>query len=179
MATKRPAKAAPGRLIGYAASPPRNRAPIPTVTNSRPPAASPSRGTRLRRRSHPSRPRRSAAGHQTGRHPGVVRLDRLARSVSHLLAVIEQLERALIAERNRAGLKAARSRGRMGQSGAQGARPGGDPQGPGSARRRLARCGSGAARQLAADGTANASRPALGGCCAGAEPRPSIGPVDR
>ncbi|EGO93315.1 recombinase family protein [Acidiphilium sp. PM] len=78
----------------------------------------------------------------------VVRLDRLARSVSHLLAVIEQLEtagahfrslrdpidtttaqgmfslqvlgavaqleRALIAERTRAGLLAARSRGRIG-----------------------------------------------------------------
>src|SRR5580692_5499705 len=78
----------------------------------------------------------------------VVRLDRLARSVSHLLAVIEQLEaagahfrslrdpidtttpqgmfslqvlgavaqleRALIAERTRAGLNAARSRGRIG-----------------------------------------------------------------
>ena len=78
----------------------------------------------------------------------VVRLDRLARSVSHLLAVIEQLEargahfrslrdpidtttpqgmfslqvlgavaqleRALIAERTKAGLKAARSRGRVG-----------------------------------------------------------------
>ncbi len=78
----------------------------------------------------------------------VVRLDRLARSVSHLLAVIEQLEdagahfrslrdpidtttpqgmfslqvlgavaqleRALIAERTRAGLRAARSRGRIG-----------------------------------------------------------------
>jgi DNA invertase Pin-like site-specific DNA recombinase len=78
----------------------------------------------------------------------VVRLDRLARSVSHLLAVIEQLEaagghfrslrdpidtttpqgmfslqvlgavaqleRALIAERTRSGLKAARARGRIG-----------------------------------------------------------------
>jgi DNA invertase Pin-like site-specific DNA recombinase len=78
----------------------------------------------------------------------VVRLDRLARSVSHLLAVIEeleargahfrslhdpidtstpqgmfslqvlgavaQLERALIAERTKAGLNAARSRGRIG-----------------------------------------------------------------
>jgi DNA invertase Pin-like site-specific DNA recombinase len=78
----------------------------------------------------------------------VVRLDRLARSVGHLLAVIEQLEaagahfrslgdpidtttpqgmfslqvlgaiaqleRALIAERTRAGLRAARSRGRVG-----------------------------------------------------------------
>ncbi len=78
----------------------------------------------------------------------VVRLDRLARSVSHLLVVIEQLEvggthfrslhdpidtrtpqgmfslqvlgavaqleRALIAERTRAGLKAARARGRTG-----------------------------------------------------------------
>jgi DNA invertase Pin-like site-specific DNA recombinase len=85
-------------------------------------------------------------------HPGetlvVVRLDRLARSVSHLLAVIEQLEakgahfrslhdpidtttpqgmfslqvlgavaqleRALIAERTKAGLLAARRRGRVG-----------------------------------------------------------------
>src|SRR5271170_2459439 len=78
----------------------------------------------------------------------VVRLDRLARSVSHLLSVIEQLEasgahfrslrdpidtatpqgmfslqvlgavaqleRALIAERTKAGLRAARSRGRVG-----------------------------------------------------------------
>jgi DNA invertase Pin-like site-specific DNA recombinase len=78
----------------------------------------------------------------------VVRLDRLARSVSHLLAVIEQLEsagahfrslrdpidtttpqgmfslqvlgavaqleRALIAERTKAGLRAARNRGRIG-----------------------------------------------------------------
>jgi DNA invertase Pin-like site-specific DNA recombinase len=78
----------------------------------------------------------------------VVRLDRLARSVAHLLAVIEQLEargahfrslrdpidtttpqgmfslqvlgavaqleRALIAERTKAGLRAARSRGRVG-----------------------------------------------------------------
>jgi DNA invertase Pin-like site-specific DNA recombinase len=78
----------------------------------------------------------------------VVRLDRLARSVSHLLAVIEQLEasgahfrslhdpidtstpqgmfslqvlgavaqleRALIAERTKAGLSAARARGRIG-----------------------------------------------------------------
>jgi DNA invertase Pin-like site-specific DNA recombinase len=78
----------------------------------------------------------------------VVRLDRLARSVSHLLAVIEQLEakgahfrslrdpvdtttpqgmfslqvlgavaqleRALIAERTKAGLRAARNRGRVG-----------------------------------------------------------------
>jgi hypothetical protein len=78
----------------------------------------------------------------------VVRLDRLARSVSHLLAVIEQLEavgghfrslrdpidtttpqgmfslqvlgavaeleRALIAERTRSGLKAARAQGRVG-----------------------------------------------------------------
>jgi DNA invertase Pin-like site-specific DNA recombinase len=78
----------------------------------------------------------------------VVRLDRLARSVSHLLAVVEQLEargahfrslrdpidtstpqgmfslqvlgavaqleRALIAERTKAGLRSARSRGRIG-----------------------------------------------------------------
>src|SRR5947209_12832301 len=85
---------------------------------------------------------------QPGETLVVVRLDRLARSVSHLLAVIEQLEangahfrslhdpidtstpqgmfslqvlgavaqleRALIAERTRAGLNAARSRGRIG-----------------------------------------------------------------
>jgi DNA invertase Pin-like site-specific DNA recombinase len=85
---------------------------------------------------------------QPGETLVVVRLDRLARSVSHLLAVIEQLEakgahfrslhdpidtstpqgmfslqvlgavaqleRALIAERTKAGLKAARSRGRIG-----------------------------------------------------------------
>ncbi|WP_420608288.1 recombinase family protein [Novosphingopyxis sp.] len=85
---------------------------------------------------------------QPGETLVVVRLDRLARSVSHLLAVIEQLEgsgahfrslrdpidtttpqgmfslqvlgavaqleRALIAERTKAGLSAARSRGRVG-----------------------------------------------------------------
>ncbi len=85
---------------------------------------------------------------QPGETLVVVRLDRLARSVSHLLTVIEQLEasgahfrslrdpidtttpqgmfslqvlgavaqleRALIAERTKAGLKAARSRGRIG-----------------------------------------------------------------
>src|SRR3954454_22417277 len=85
---------------------------------------------------------------QLGETLVVVRLDRLARSVSHLLAVIEQLEasgahfrslrdpidtstaqgmfslqvlgavaqleRALIAERTKAGLNAARSRGRVG-----------------------------------------------------------------
>src|SRR4051812_16896170 len=85
---------------------------------------------------------------QPGETLVVVRLDRLARSVSHLLAVIEQLEargahfrslhdpidtstpqgmfslqvlgavaqleRALIAERTKAGLNAARSRGRIG-----------------------------------------------------------------
>ena len=85
---------------------------------------------------------------RSGKTLVVVRLDRLARSVSHLLAVIEQLEakeahfrslrdpidtttpqgmfslqvlgavaqlkRALIAERTKAGLKAARSRGRIG-----------------------------------------------------------------
>src|SRR4051812_8931754 len=85
---------------------------------------------------------------QPGETLVVVRLDRLARSVSHLLAVIEQLaakgayfrslrdpidtttpqgmfslqvlgavaqlERALIAERTKAGLQAARQRGRIG-----------------------------------------------------------------
>jgi DNA invertase Pin-like site-specific DNA recombinase len=95
----------------------------------------------------------------------VVRLDRLARSVSHLLAVIEQLEgkeahfrslrdpidtttpqgmfslqvlgavaqleRALIAERTKAGLRAARARGRIG--GNPGLRAG-DPQAIGKVR---------------------------------------------
>lgn len=97
----------------------------------------------------------------------VVRLDRLARSVSHLLAVIEQLkaggahfrslrdpidtttpqgmfslqvlgavaqlERALIAERTKAGLKAARARGRIG--GNPGLRAG-DPEAIGKVRAR-------------------------------------------
>ena len=102
----------------------------------------------------------------------VVRLDRLARSVSHLLAVIEQLEangahfrslrdpidtttpqgmfslqvlgavaqleRALIAERTKAGLLAARKRGRVGGNpGLRAGDPDGHPQGPGKPRCRL------------------------------------------
>ena len=93
----------------------------------------------------------------------MVRLDRLARSVSHLLAVIEQLEakgahfrslrdpidtttpqgmfslqvlgavaqleRALIAERTKAGLQAARRRGRIGGNPGLRAGSSGNPQG--------------------------------------------------
>ena len=99
-------------------------------------------------RSRPVLARPAPAASAPGETQDVVRLDRLARSVSHLLAVIEQLEangahfrslhdpidtstpqgmfslqvlgavaqleRALIAERTRAGLNAARSRGRIG-----------------------------------------------------------------
>ena len=126
----------------------------------------------------------------------VVRLDRLARSVSHLLAVIEQLEakgahfrslrdpidtttpqgmfslqvlgavaqleRALIAERTKAGLRAARSRGRIG--GNPGLRAG-DPD---------------AIRKLRAGATPPSLRPSWPGSTAGCPPcagcgRPSPG----
>src|SRR6202167_6714810 len=116
------------------ARPPTNRAPIRSSTNCAWPAAPQSW------KSMPPAP--------IGETLVVVRLDRLARSVSHLLAVIEQLEasgahfrslrdpidtttpqgmfslqvlgavaqleRALIAERTRSGLNAARARGRVG-----------------------------------------------------------------
>jgi len=127
----------------------------------------------------------------------VVRLDRLARSVSHLLAVIEQLEmlgahfrslrdpidtttpqgmfslqvlgavaqleRALIAERTKAGLRAARKRGRVGGNPGLRAR---DPDAirkvcssrdKGPSRRR-----AGGTGHVAADRAADAPRPALG-----------------
>ena len=137
----------------------------------------------------------------------VVRLDRLARSVSHLLAVIEQLEakgahfrslrdpidtttpqgmfslqvlgavaqleRALIAERTKAGLRAARSRGRVG--GNPGLRAG-DPEAI-----RKVRAGRDAAHLagvlarldcVAADRAADAALPALGRCRARPESQP-------
>ena len=135
----------------------------------------------------------------------VVRLDRLARSVSHLLAVIEQLEaagayfrslrdpidtttpqgmfslqvlgavaqleRALIAERTKAGLQAARSRGRVG--GNPGLRAG-DPDAIRKVRAsRDAAHLEGVLAQLghvAADRAADATRPALGRCRARPEP---------
>src|SRR3954447_16060984 len=128
--------------------PPRNRAPIRKPTNYAPPAAPPCARNASgadRSRSVLARLLRDIAASDT---LVVVRLDRLARSVSHLLAVIEQLaakgayfrslrdpidtttpqgmfslqvlgavaqlERALIAERTKAGLLAARKRGRVG-----------------------------------------------------------------
>ena len=128
---------------------PRNRAPIRSSTNCARPAA-PQCFEEHASGADRSRPVLARLLHEI--HPGetlvVVRLDRLARSVSHLLAVIEQLEaagahfrslrdpidtttpqgmfslqvlgavaqleRALIAERTKAGLRAARSRGRVG-----------------------------------------------------------------
>ena len=127
----------------------------------------------------------------------VVRLDRLARSVSHLLSVIEQLEasgahfrslrdpidtstpqgmfslqvlgavaqleRALIAERTKAGLSAARNtRPRWWQSRPAGRRPGGDPQSSSQPRRRASRGCPGASGRLAPDRAADAPRSALG-----------------
>ena len=131
------------------ASPPRSRAPIRNSTNFAPRAAKPLLEEHA---SGADRSRPVLARLLREIRPGetlvVVRLDRLARSVSHLLAVIEQLEangahfrslhdpidtstpqgmfslqvlgavaqleRALIAERTKAGLNAARSRGRIG-----------------------------------------------------------------
>jgi DNA invertase Pin-like site-specific DNA recombinase len=127
----------------------------------------------------------------------VVRLDRLARSVSHLLAVIEQLEatgayfrslrdpidtstpqgmfalqvlgavaqleRALIAERTKAGLLAARTRGRVGGNpGLRGRRPGGNPQSSGRPRCCASRGRPGAPGRVAADRAADAPGSALG-----------------
>ncbi len=126
----------------------------------------------------------------------VVRLDRLARSVSHLLAVIEQLEangahfrslrdpidtttpqgmfslqvlgavaqleRALIAERTKAGLKAAQPRPRRWQSRAAERRPGGDPQSAGSPRHGASGRGDRPAGLMVAHRAADASGPALG-----------------
>jgi DNA invertase Pin-like site-specific DNA recombinase len=127
----------------------------------------------------------------------VVRLDRLARSVSHLLAVIEQLEakgahfrslhdpidtttpqgmfslqvlgavaqleRALIAERTKAGLRAARSRGSCRrQSRPARRRPGRHPQGPRQPRRGTSGRRPGPVGHVVADRAADAARPSLG-----------------
>ena len=139
----------PGRLIGYARVSTEEQGTDPqldelraascaTVLEEHASGADRSRPA-LARLLHEIRP---------GKTLVVVRLDRLARSVGHLLAVIEQLEaagvhfrslrdpidtttpqgmfslqvlgavaqleRALIAERTKAGLRAARSRGRVG-----------------------------------------------------------------
>ena len=150
MPSKLPKAAAPsGRLIGYARVSTEEQGTDPqldelltagcaTVLEEHASGADRSRPV-LARLLHEIRP---------GETLVVVRLDRLARSVGHLLAVIEQLEaagahfrslrdpidtttpqgmfslqvlgavaqleRALIAERTKAGLRAARSRGRVG-----------------------------------------------------------------
>src|SRR3954453_9177405 len=152
--------AAAGRLIGYARVSTEEQGTDPQTDELR------AAGCTTIREEHASGPDRAppvlarllrdiAAGETLV----VVRLDRLARSVSHLLAVIEQLaakgaffrslrdpidtatpqgmfslqvlgavaqlERALIAERTKAGLLAARKRGRIG--GNRGLRAG-DPE---------------------------------------------------
>ena len=132
----------------------------------------------------------------------VVRLDRLARSVSHLLEVIErleesgahfrslrdpidtstpqgmfslqvlgavaQLERALISERTKAGIKAAQARGKLsGNPGLRARDPGRDRQGGAGAKPGLHRrchCVDG---PMAADGPAHAAPIPLGGRGAG------------
>jgi DNA invertase Pin-like site-specific DNA recombinase len=149
MAAKRPAKAAPGRLIGYARVSTEEQDTDPQRDELKTASCEPILEEHA---SGADRTRPVLAGLLRDIKPGdtlvVVRLDRLARSVSHLLAVIEQLEakgahfrslhdpidtttpqgmfslqvlgavaqleRALIAERTKAGLQAARSRGRMG-----------------------------------------------------------------
>jgi DNA invertase Pin-like site-specific DNA recombinase len=139
----------PGRLVGYARVSTEEQGTDPQLDELR------AAGCETVREEHASgadRTRPVLARLLRDIHPGetlvVVRLDRLARSVSHLLAVIEQLEangahfrslhdpidtstpqgmfslqvlgavaqleRALIAERTKAGLNAARSRGRIG-----------------------------------------------------------------
>jgi DNA invertase Pin-like site-specific DNA recombinase len=142
-------KTVPGRLIGYARVSTEEQGTDPQLDELR------AAGCDLILEEHASgadRSRPVLARLLRDIHPGetltVVRLDRLARSVSHLLAVIEQLEasgahfrslrdpidtstpqgmfslqvlgavaqleRALIAERTKAGLNAARARGRVG-----------------------------------------------------------------
>ena len=136
----------------------------------------------------------------------VVRLDRLARSVSHLLAVIEQLEasgahfrslrdpidtstpqgmfslqvlgavaqleRALIAERTKAGLNAAReTRPRRRQSRPARRRSGCDPQGPARAATPPIWMASWRSWTPGCPPCGDAPGPALGRCRAGPEPR--------
>jgi len=141
--------AAPGRLIGYARVSTEEQGTDPQLDELR---AAGCDALLEERASGADRSRPVLARLLRDIRPGetlvVVRLDRLARSVSHLLAVIEQLEaggahfrslrdpidtttpqgmfslqvlgavaqleRALIAERTKAGLKAARARGRIG-----------------------------------------------------------------
>jgi DNA invertase Pin-like site-specific DNA recombinase len=149
MQAKTPKTAAPGRLIGYARVSTEEQGTDPQRDELH------AAGCDIVLEEHASgadRSRPVLARLLREIRPGetlvVVRLDRLARSVSHLLAVIEQLEargahfrslrdpidtttpqgmfslqvlgavaqleRALIAERTKAGLSAARARGRVG-----------------------------------------------------------------
>jgi DNA invertase Pin-like site-specific DNA recombinase len=149
MPTKPRKIAAPGRLIGYARVSTEEQGTDPQLDELRAAGCS---AILEEHASGADRSRPVLARLLREIRPGetlvVVRLDRLARSVSHLLAVIEQLEasgahfrslrdpidtttpqgmfslqvlgavaqleRALIAERTKAGLRAARSRGRVG-----------------------------------------------------------------
>jgi DNA invertase Pin-like site-specific DNA recombinase len=149
MATKPRYTALPGRLVGYARVSTEEQGTDPQLDELR------AAGCATALEEHASGADRSRPvlarllrEIRQGETLVVVRLDRLARSVSHLLAVIEQLEasgahfrslhdpidtstpqgmfslqvlgavaqleRALIAERTKAGLNAARSRGRIG-----------------------------------------------------------------
>src|ERR1700676_3012074 len=149
MPTKPRKTTLPGRLVGYARVSTEEQGTDPQLDELR------AAGCETVLEEHASgadrsRPRlaRLLREIQPGETLVVVRLDRLARSVGHLLAVIEQLEakgahfrslhdpidtstpqgmfslqvlgavaqleRALIAERTKAGLKAAKSRGRIG-----------------------------------------------------------------
>jgi DNA invertase Pin-like site-specific DNA recombinase len=149
MPPKRRRTAAAGRLIGYARVSTEEQGTDPQLDELR------AAGCAAMLEEHASGADRSRPvlarllrEIRTGETLVVVRLDRLARSVSHLLAVIEQLEaagahfrslrdpidtstpqgmfslqvlgavaqleRALIAERTRSGLNAARARGRVG-----------------------------------------------------------------
>ena len=146
-----------------------------TRPRTRKPMSSPQRAARQSKgtRSGASRARPELARLMREIRPGdvlvVVRLDRLARSVSHLLDVIErleesgalslaarphrhidapgmfslqvlgavaQLERALISERTKAGIKAARARGKL--PGNPGLRQGIPPPSPRPRRREIA-----------------------------------------
>ena len=95
MPTKLPKAAPPSRLIGIRGSRPRNRTPIRRLDELR---AGDCATVFEEHASGADRSRPVLARLLHEIHPGetlvVVRLDRLARSVSHLLAVIEQLEAA-------------------------------------------------------------------------------------
>ena len=147
MAPKTRKTSIPGRLIGYARVSTEDQATDPQLDELRAAGCDPIHEEHASGADR-TRPALARLLHEIrlGETLVVVRLDRLARSVSHLLAVIEQLEgkgahfrslrdpidtttpqgmfslqvlgavaqleRALIAERTKAGLQAARRRGR-------------------------------------------------------------------